>query len=271
MPHCTPEDIALAALGEDLPGPDAAHLAGCADLPRREVASLQRAVHLLGAEDAAGPPAPVPLPPRVWEAIAAETGVRSRPGSAAQPAAVLPSAPLRRPTVPPRARPRRPRPDPCQRPRSPPVADLAAARDRRRPRWVTAVAVAASLLVGRRPGRRRRRAARAGRDRRRRRGPGPPARVVRHRRRRAAGPGRRARAAGRPAHAAGRRPASTRCGCWAPTPAPWPWGAGERQRPVPGAGRGGPGLPYGTETSSLLVPATATPRTRPSLARAALT
>jgi hypothetical protein len=144
MPHCTPEDIALAALGEELPAPDAAHLTGCADC-RAEVASLQRAVHLLGDEDAAGPPAPVPLPPRVWDAIAAGTGVRSRPASVPQPDAVLPqprsgadgpatmaSTPTPTPTVPPPAA----------------VPDLAAVRGRRRPRWATAVAVAASLLVG---------------------------------------------------------------------------------------------------------------------------
>ena len=35
MQHCTPEQLALAALAEPLPADDAAHLAACAVLPRR--------------------------------------------------------------------------------------------------------------------------------------------------------------------------------------------------------------------------------------------
>ncbi len=159
MPHCTPEDIALAALGETLPAPDAAHLDGCADC-RAGVVSLQRAVHLLADQDPIGPPAPVPVPPRVWDAIAAETGVRSRPASLPQPVAVLPpprsgsSAVLTAPsaTTPPAAAP--PSTDPPST--DPPAAGSSplplrfgrrAARDRR-PRWATGLAVAASLLVG---------------------------------------------------------------------------------------------------------------------------
>jgi hypothetical protein len=78
VPHCTPEQLALAALREPLPAPDAAHLAGCAQCAR-EVASLRRSVDALAVPQLAAPTAPVPPPPSVWEAIAAQTGVTARP------------------------------------------------------------------------------------------------------------------------------------------------------------------------------------------------
>jgi Anti-sigma-K factor rskA len=76
--HCTPEQLALAALREPLPAADAAHLAECAAC-RAEVASLQRAVDALAVPELAAPTASVPPPPRVWDAIAAATGVTTRP------------------------------------------------------------------------------------------------------------------------------------------------------------------------------------------------
>src|SRR5919107_3239797 len=64
--HCTPEQLALAALREPLPAEDAAHLAACAEC-RAEVASLQRAVDALAVPQLAAPGASVAPPPSVWE------------------------------------------------------------------------------------------------------------------------------------------------------------------------------------------------------------
>jgi Anti-sigma-K factor rskA len=76
--HCTPEQLALAALREPLPDADAAHLAAC-DACRADVASLQRSVDALAVPQLAAPGAPVTPPPAVWEAIAAATGVTATP------------------------------------------------------------------------------------------------------------------------------------------------------------------------------------------------
>ncbi|QXG74486.1 anti-sigma factor [Modestobacter sp. L9-4] len=91
MEHCSPEQLALAALREPLPAADAAHLAGCAAC-RAEVASLQRGVDALAVPSLAAPTAEVPPPPRVWDAIAAATGVSATP--AAEPV-LAPVVPLR--------------------------------------------------------------------------------------------------------------------------------------------------------------------------------
>jgi anti-sigma-K factor RskA len=72
--HCTPEQLALAALREPLPAFDTAHLETC-ERCRAEVASLQRGVDALAVPQLAAPGASVAPPPRVWEAIAAATGV----------------------------------------------------------------------------------------------------------------------------------------------------------------------------------------------------
>ncbi|HEX2074068.1 MAG TPA: anti-sigma factor [Geodermatophilus sp.] len=88
MPHCTPEQLALAALREPLPESDAVHLAGCAEC-RAEVRSLQRSVDVLAVPQLAAPGPPVAPPPRVWDAIAAATGVSAAP----RPEAVAGSAP----------------------------------------------------------------------------------------------------------------------------------------------------------------------------------
>jgi anti-sigma-K factor RskA len=98
VPHCSPEQLALAALREPLPASDAAHLDGCAQC-RAEVASLQRGVDALAVPALAAPDSPVAPPPAVWAAIAAATGVSSAPRpevvAAAGPAvdAVAPPAP----------------------------------------------------------------------------------------------------------------------------------------------------------------------------------
>jgi Anti-sigma-K factor rskA len=78
VPHCTPEQLALAALREPLPPADADHLAGCARCTA-EVASLRRGAEALAVPAFASPVAPVAPPPSVWEAIAAGTGVTVAP------------------------------------------------------------------------------------------------------------------------------------------------------------------------------------------------
>jgi anti-sigma-K factor RskA len=91
--HCTPEQLALAALREPLPADDAAHLADCARC-RAEVASLQRAVDAVAVLELAAPGAPVPPPPHVWESVAAATGVSTAPAVDA-PRSLQPPAPDR--------------------------------------------------------------------------------------------------------------------------------------------------------------------------------
>jgi hypothetical protein len=93
--HCTPEQLALAALREPLPAEDAAHLEAC-DRCRSEVASLQRGVDALAIPEFAAAGAPVAPPPAVWAAIAAATGVTATvrddsAETAAPPVVVVPS------------------------------------------------------------------------------------------------------------------------------------------------------------------------------------
>ncbi|TFV64262.1 anti-sigma factor [Blastococcus sp. CT_GayMR20] len=92
MQHCTPEQLALAALREPLPAGDAAHLESC-ERCRAEVASLQRSVDALAIPEFATTGAPVPPPPRVWDAIAAATGVSATPQSRSAGAAVAEPSP----------------------------------------------------------------------------------------------------------------------------------------------------------------------------------
>jgi hypothetical protein len=98
VPHCTPEQLALAALREPLPASDAAHLDGCPHC-QAEVASLQRGVDALAVPALAAPGPPVPPPPAVWAAIAAATGVGAAPrpevvaGTAAGTASTAADAP----------------------------------------------------------------------------------------------------------------------------------------------------------------------------------
>jgi hypothetical protein len=99
--HCTPEQLALAALREPLPADDAAHLESCEPC-RAEVASLRRAVDVLAVPQLAAPAASVPPPPRVWDAIAAATGVTATPRPDVVPAeavAAPPEAPEAEATV----------------------------------------------------------------------------------------------------------------------------------------------------------------------------
>jgi hypothetical protein len=116
--HCTPEQLALAALREPLPADDAAHVADC-ERCRAEVASLQRAVDAVAVPQLAAPGTSVPPPPRVWEAIAAATGVSATPSAAAATSAD-----------------------------EPPVAEVLPFRSRRRPALLVAAAVVAGAVVG---------------------------------------------------------------------------------------------------------------------------
>ena len=92
MQHCSPEQLALAALREPLPTGDAEHLAGCATC-QAEVTSLQRGVDVLSVPAFSATTPPVAPPPRVWEAIAAATGVDSAPRT--DPGPVADVVPLR--------------------------------------------------------------------------------------------------------------------------------------------------------------------------------
>ena len=129
MQHCTPEQLALAALQESLPMADAAHLDRC-DTCRAEVAALRRAPDLLSVPQLAAPAASVPPPPRVWEAIAAATGVSTSltndPAVAPAPAAV-PAAPA---------------------PSEAPGGTVVPFRSRRRPLLLAAAAVLTGAVVG---------------------------------------------------------------------------------------------------------------------------
>jgi hypothetical protein len=92
--HCSPEQLALAALREPLPAEDTSHLADCAAC-RAEVASLQRGVDALAVPALAAPGPPVTPPPRVWDAIAAATGVSTAPREEPASAEVV-ALPVRR-------------------------------------------------------------------------------------------------------------------------------------------------------------------------------
>ncbi|WP_116449347.1 anti-sigma factor [Blastococcus litoris] len=124
MQHCTPEQLALAALREPLPAEDATHLAAC-DRCRAEVASLQRAVDAVAVPQFAATAPSVPPPPRVWDAIAAATGVSATPRT---------EGARQEPLV---------EPEPEQ-----PVAPVLPLRPRRRPVLLVAAAVVAGAVVG---------------------------------------------------------------------------------------------------------------------------
>jgi hypothetical protein len=129
--HCTPEQLALAALQEPLPAADAAHLDGC-DTCRAEVAALRRAPDLLSVPQLAAPGTAVPPPPRVWDAIAAATGVSSVPAPAAdaEPAPALSAVPA----------------PPAEE--DTPDGTVVPFRSRRRPVLLVAAAVVAGAVVG---------------------------------------------------------------------------------------------------------------------------
>jgi anti-sigma-K factor RskA len=134
VPHCTPEQLALAALRERLPEADRTHLDACAEC-RAEVASLQRGVDALAVPELAAPGAAVPPPPGVWAGIAAATGVSAAPrpevvARSGRPLTAVPAEP---------ARPKAPAP----RPAPPASAGVV------RPQWSRLLlAAAAARVVG---------------------------------------------------------------------------------------------------------------------------
>lgn len=136
MQHSDPDVLALVALGEQPSPADADHLRGCADC-QDEVAGFARVVS--GVRVDAGPGPAVAPPPRVWEAIAAGTGVTAAPrperivGEVADPP---PAPPARRLAV---AR---------ESTGSRPAGHVAGRPGRARERTRLLLAVAASLLVG---------------------------------------------------------------------------------------------------------------------------
>jgi hypothetical protein len=125
--HCTPEQLALAALREPLPADDAAHLAGCARCGA-EVTSLQRSVDALAVPQLAAPGAPVQPPARVWEAIASATGVSGSP---------QPAAPVVARTA-----------EPAAHSLPGPRTDVIPLRRRRRPLLLAAAAAVAGAVIG---------------------------------------------------------------------------------------------------------------------------
>ncbi len=90
MQHCTPEQLALAALREPLPANDDAHLASCGAC-RSEVSGMERVRDLLALPElvAAGPA--VAPPPRVWEAIATAAGISAATDISAAPVEAPPA------------------------------------------------------------------------------------------------------------------------------------------------------------------------------------
>lgn len=127
MQHCTPEQLALAALREPLPADDAAHLASC-EACGTEVAALRRAPELLQVPQLTASGPAVAPPPRVWDAIAAATGVTAVPaGSGPVPAAV---------------------PEPLAPEAEPVGGTVVPLRSRRRPLLLAAAAVAAGAVIG---------------------------------------------------------------------------------------------------------------------------
>ena len=94
MPHCPPDQLADAALGETLPEADAVHLAGCAQC-RSEVDRLRRAVDVLTVPTLAAPGAAATPPPGVWDAIAAPAVVTVAPRTPEADTPVDPSDPPR--------------------------------------------------------------------------------------------------------------------------------------------------------------------------------
>lgn len=144
MQHCTPEQLALAALREPLPAEDTAHLASC-EACRREVAALQRSVDVLALPELAAPSGSVAPPPQVWAAIAAATGVTAEPRGGAGTSS--PPAPVAVPQAAPAAAAAQPPPVPAPAP-EPAPSNVVPLRPRRRVTLLIAAAAVAGGIVG---------------------------------------------------------------------------------------------------------------------------
>ena len=123
MAHCEDDVIALAALGERLSPGDAGHLSTCRDCDA-EVERLRRVVGAVRVDLVPGPA--VDPPARVWEGIAARTGVRSVDGAGVQPVDRAAPATVAAPVA--TLRPRR--------------------RSGHRVRWPIAAVAASALVIG---------------------------------------------------------------------------------------------------------------------------
>ncbi|MBM7806813.1 hypothetical protein JOD57_002650 [Geodermatophilus bullaregiensis] len=143
MQHCTPEELALAALREPLADDDAAHLAGCAHC-RAEVTRLRRPVEALSVPELADPGPPVAPPPGLWAGIAAATGVGAVPRPDVVAASALPAGPV--PDVPPV--PQSPVPESPERAVTPAGAGVAPVVPLRPRRSRLLLAAAAALVAG---------------------------------------------------------------------------------------------------------------------------
>jgi hypothetical protein len=123
--HCSPEQLALAAVREPLPADDATHLDSC-QACAAEVAGLRRAVDAVTVPEFGASVTPAVPPPAVWRAIAAATGVTTAP----RPEAMAPAAP-----------------SPVDAP-APAGARVLPFRTRRRPLLLVAAAVLAGAVIG---------------------------------------------------------------------------------------------------------------------------
>lgn len=90
MPHCDPEALALAALGEQLPPQESEHLASC-DECQAEVRELTHLVSL--AREA--PAGLVPPPDRVWQGVQADLGLTGSATPPVEDSQVAQAAPAR--------------------------------------------------------------------------------------------------------------------------------------------------------------------------------
>ncbi|MGY1752296.1 anti-sigma factor [Blastococcus sp. SYSU D01042] len=131
MQHCTPEQLALAALREPLPAADTAHVAAC-DACRTEIAALRRAPDLLSVPQLSTAGPAVAPPPRVWDAIAAATAVTAVPAGTAPAFSAVPE-----PVAP-----------DVRVPDEPAGGTVVPLRSRRRPLLLAAAAVVAGAVVG---------------------------------------------------------------------------------------------------------------------------
>lgn len=129
MLHCEPTTLALAALGEDIPADDAAHLASCASCTQ-EAAELSQVV-TLGREA----PAELPeVPDHVWAGIQSELALIGAPDGSQSMIAPRPVMAVDTPAA--------------TDPGASNVVPLAARR-RRSPMWgIAAVAAMAGAVVG---------------------------------------------------------------------------------------------------------------------------
>lgn len=88
MSHCDPTTLALVALGEEIPGDEAAHLSGCEQCTA-DAAELAHVV-TLGREAPAELP---PVPDHVWAGIQRELALTHAPDGEGGTVSVLPARP----------------------------------------------------------------------------------------------------------------------------------------------------------------------------------